>query len=204
MLNQPLEPGVPRIIEVLRGATRSRHASLASTPAMLRLFETDYAISEYRAHLGRLLGFFEPLECAVAKAADSEDPVCALQRSTDLRDDLRIMGATARDLAALERCPRLPTIAPDGLRGYTYVILGSLLGGRIIIKRLHAVLGPAASFCFYGGGGTPYERAWAAFCSDLEKEKDEKNVQAICATAVEIFDAYAAWLSEPLSQNGRR
>ena len=204
MLNQPLESGVPGIIEALRGATRSRHARLASLPAMVRLFAADYDISEYRAHLGRLLGIFEPLECAVAKAADADDPVCVLQRSTDLRQDLRIMGATTKDIAALERCPRLPTIAREGLRGYTYVMMGSMLGGSIIIKRLRAVLGPAASFCFYGGGSAPYESAWAAFCSDLENEKDGKDVQAICATAVGIFDAYAAWLSELLPQNGSR
>jgi hypothetical protein len=49
MLNHPLESGVSNIIEALRVATRSRHATLASIPAMLRLFEADYGISEYRA-----------------------------------------------------------------------------------------------------------------------------------------------------------
>lgn len=203
MLSQPLDSGVSGIIQALRGATRSRHAKLASIPAMLRLFDADYAISEYRAHLGRLLGIFEPLECAVAKAAAPEDLACGLHRSSELREDLRSMGATARDLAALERCPRLPHITTAGLRGYTYVILGSMLGGRVIVKRLRAVLGPAAGFRFYGDGNVPYEFAWASFCADLEKEKDGKiDVQAICATAVGIFDAYAAWLSEPPLRDG--
>jgi heme oxygenase len=204
MLNRPLESGVPGIIEALRGATRSRHARLASLPAMLRLFEGDYAISEYRAHLSRLLGFFEPLECAVAKATAPEDQALRLHRSNDLREDLRIMGATARNIAAIERCTLIPPIATAGLRGYTYVIMGSMLGGRILIQRLRAVLGPAASFCFYGGGSVPYEVAWAGFCSDLEEEKDGENVQSMCATAVGIFDAYTAWLSEPPAQSGNR
>jgi heme oxygenase len=78
MLRQPLESGVRGIIEALRDATRSRHAKLASLPAMLRLFEGDYAISEYRAHLGRLLGIFEPLEHAAAQAANREDAGGAL------------------------------------------------------------------------------------------------------------------------------
>jgi hypothetical protein len=61
------------------------------------------------------------------------DQVCGLHRSSDLREDLCIMGATATDLA---------------------------------------------------------------------KEKNVRNVQTICDTAVEIFDAYAAWLSEPLLRDG--
>jgi heme oxygenase len=77
-----------------------------------------------------------------------------------------------------------------------------MLGGRFIVKRLRAVLGPAASFRFYGDGNIRYESAWASFCSDLEKEKDVRNVQAICDTAAGIFNAYAAWLSEPLLRDG--
>jgi len=198
MLNHPLESGVSNIIEALRVATRSRHARLASLPAMFRLFEADYGISEYRAHLGRLLGFFDPLECASAKAAAPQYSEYGLHRSSDLREDLLTMGATAAEIEALERCPGLPPIATPGLRGYTYVILGSMLGGRIIAKRLRDILGPAASFRFYGEGTNRYELVWALFCSDLEKETYRENdVQAICATAVGIFDAYAAWLSEP-------
>ena len=199
----PLEPGASDIIEALRGATRSRHAMVASLPAMLRLFAADYGISEYRTHLGRLLGIFEPLECAVAKAAVPEDLACGLHRSRDLREDLLVMGATEIDLAALERCPRPPPIPTAGLGGYTYVVLGSMLGGRIIVKQLRTVLGPAASFRFYGGGNIRYELSWASFCSDLEKNR-RNDVAAICATAVGIFDAYAAWLSEPLLRDGSR
>jgi heme oxygenase len=163
---------------------------------MVRLFDKDYSISEYRAHLGRVLGFFEPLECVAARAAVAEDSVCPLQRSSDLREDLRLMGATAREIDALERCQRLPPIAPGGLRGYTYVILGSMQGGRLIAKQLRAVLNTDASLRFYGDGNGRFEAAWASFCSDLE-ENGKDDVEAICATALDVFNAYAAWFSEP-------
>lgn len=170
---------------------------------MIRLFDAAYAASEYREHLGRLLGLFEPLERTVADAADPTDPVHALQRSSALREDLHIMGATARDIEALERCPRLPPIEPAGMRGYTYVILGSLMGGKIIVKRLRAVLGKDASFQFYGYGNGRSEVLWTSFCADLEENGGE-DVQAICATAVTIFDVYAWWLSEPRFRAGSR
>jgi heme oxygenase len=162
---------------------------------MSRLFASDYTISEYRAHLGRLLGFFEPLEIA-ASHQDNAPSQLAIQRSGDLREDLRITGATVRDIEALERCQALPAISRAGLRGCTYVILGSTLGAKVIVKQLRAALGPDASFRFYGDEDGRYQAAWASFRVDLE-ENGKDDVEAICATAVGVFDAYAAWFSEP-------
>jgi heme oxygenase len=201
MRNRTIETGTIAVIETIRGATRSRHAKLASLPSMLRLFEPTYTISEYRAHLARILGIFEPLEHAMAQAAHPDDPVRALQRSSDLCEDLRRMGASASDIAAVEHCSRIPHISAAGLRGYTYVILGSMLGGRIIVKHLRAVFGLTASFCFYGGGNFQYDLAWTSFCLELE-ENGRDDLQAICDTAIGIFDAYAAWLSEPTRKDG--
>jgi heme oxygenase (biliverdin-IX-beta and delta-forming) len=202
MGNTAFEPGLPSVLEALRSATRPRHAKLASSPAMVRLFDPDYTIPEYRAHLGRLLGLFEPLEYLVAQIADPADPACALQRSSDLREDLRLTGALTTEVDAFERYRRLPSIPRAGLRGYTYVILGSLLGGRIIVRQLRAVLGPGASFRFYGDESGHYDALWASLCSDLE-ENGRSDVQTICATAAGIFDAYAEWFSEPLLREGR-
>jgi heme oxygenase len=197
-LVQPVESAV---IEALREATRSRHAQLGASPAILRLFAVDFSIPEYRAHLGRLLGLFEPLERAVACAANSKNPVCTLERSSALREDLTIMGASASDIERLERCSWLPSFDPAGLYGYAYVILGSMKGGKIIVKRLRSILGPFASFHFYGDGNGGADALWASFCLELEAHEKE-NVEVICATAVAVFDVYAAWLSEPFCQPG--
>lgn len=191
------EPGAPNVIEALRDATRSRHKSLASSPGMCRLFECDYTIAEYRAHLERLLGFFEPLEIAASDKADAEGFASVVRRSTDLREDLRSMGASAHDIDAIDRCQRLPTFAPGGLCGYTYVVLGSTLGAKVIVEQLRAVLGQTASYRFYGDENGVYRAAWSAFRSDLEGS-GKHDVEAICSTAVKILDAYASWFSEPL------
>jgi heme oxygenase len=190
------------VIEALRDSTRSRHAQLGASPAMLRLFAVDFTIPEYQAHLGRLLGLFEPLECAVACAAGGADSIRGLARSHALREDLRNMGATASDIDALERCSQLPSIDAAGLYGYAYVVLGSMKGGKIIVKRLRSILGPAASFHFYGDGNGDSDTLWASFCSELEAHGRE-NIEAICAAAVAIFEAYAGWLSGPFRQSGK-
>jgi heme oxygenase len=221
-------PGVARAIETLRSATRSRHAKLASCPAMARLFDPDYSVSEYRIHLGRLLGLFDPLEGVATAAAKPSRPVCALRntrktergaaqcltdlavraapfallrRSLDLREDLQHMGVTAGEIGKIERCRHLPPITTAGLHGYTYVMLGSMLGGKIIAKRLRAVLGPGVSLQFYGNEKTPYEALWASFCQDLE-ETGRNDLAIICDTAVALFDLYDRWLREPLSKTG--
>jgi heme oxygenase len=196
VFNRSSEPGVPSVIEALRDATRSRHESLASSTGMSRLFESDYTIAEYRAHLARLLGFFEPLENTASQAIAEGSP-SVLRRSTDLCEDLRIMGVCAHEIAGIQRCHRLPAFAPGALSGYTYVVLGSTLGAKIIVKQLRAVLGPSASFRFYGDEDGLYRAAWSAFLQGLQGS-EENDVELICATAVGIFDAYAAWFAAPL------
>jgi heme oxygenase len=201
MLNRTTCTSAPGVIGALRDATRLRHAHLGASPAMSRLFDAGYTVPEYRTHLGLLLGLFEPLECAVSCAVEPGDPMLALERSSALREDLTAMGATEIDIGALERYPWASPIDPAGLFGYAYVILGSMMGGKIIVKRLRDILGPAASFHFYGDREERCERLWASFCLNLE-ENGKANVEAICATAVVIFDAYADWLSQPLLRPG--
>ena len=203
MLSPSCEPGVSSVLEALRNATRSRHAALAAIPAMARLFDSTYTLSEYRAHLGRLLGLFEPLEHAVAAATTPGDPVRGLRRSGALIDDLFAMGASAPYIDSLERYAGFGPIDPAGLQGYAYVVLGSMMGAKIIVRRLRAVLGTDTSFRFYGDGSGRSDSLWASFCSDLGKNGKD-NVPAICATAVTIFDAYAAWLSVPTMLAGSR
>lgn len=197
------EPRVSSVIDALRLATRSRHAKVGASAAMTRLFDASYTISEYRQHLGRLLGLFDPLERAVADATGPDNPVRDLQRSGALIRDLYTMGSTSADIDSLERYRGLWPIEPASLHGYTYVILGSMMGAKIIVKRLRAVLGAEASFQFYGEEDRRSEALWACFCSDLEKTERD-NVPTICATAMAIFDAYDEWLSAPVLLAGSR
>jgi hypothetical protein len=83
------------------------------------------------------------------------------------------------------------------LERYTYVVLGSTLGAKIIVKQLRAVLGPTASFRFYGDEDGLYQAAWSAFCSNLDGS-GQNDVGLICATAARIFDAFLAWFAAPL------
>jgi len=72
MLDCLPKPPVRSVLEAVREATRPLHASLGSSPAMSRLFASDYTLSEYRLHISRLYGFYEPLDSAAYIAANAE------------------------------------------------------------------------------------------------------------------------------------
>jgi len=188
--------GAPPILAALRTATRSRHAALDATAAMVRLFEPTYTIAEYRAHLGDLLGLLAAIEAAASRAATAGDPAPLYRRSFDLRDDLAIMGIDAAAIDRLGDAPIAADFPAGGLRGYTYVILGSMLGGRLVVRHLRSVLGTSASLRFYGAGETGAMALWESFCADLATARD-LDVRAICETAAAVFDAYADCLSQP-------
>jgi heme oxygenase len=184
----------PAILDALRAATRSRHAMLGRSVAMVRLFEATYTIAEYRAHLGDLLGLFASVEAAASRVATPEDPA-PIRRSLDLRDDLATMGVTSACIDRLGEARIRVDFPAGGLRGFTYVVLGSMLGGRLIVKHLRTVLGPSASLQFYGAGGAGSIALWDAFCADLATARNA-DVRAICATASAVFDVYADSLSK--------
>ena len=105
------------------------------------------------------------------------------------------MGATTKEVEALERCRCLPPIPAQGLLGYSYVILGSSLGARIIVKQLRTVLGPSVTLQFYGDENGRYAALWPIFLRGLEEDRRD-NLRTICATAAGIMDAYEVWLRQ--------
>ena len=162
-------------------------------PQMQRLFSVGYTLDEYGTHLARLFGFFEPLERA---ATDARSPLIErhlVRRAGSLHADLSAMGYASGDIAALERCSRLPPLDARGIHGFLYVMLGSMLGGRVIAQRLEAILGSAAALRFYGEGAGQSDLRWIEFCQDLEQH-GRNDLEIACATANATFEALQTWL----------
>jgi heme oxygenase len=150
--------------------------------------------SGYLVGITAVLGLFWGTAHSVCQQQEPERrPLPTLAKTHDAHS----LGASVHNIDAIQRCHRPPTFASGGLSGYTYAVLGSTLGARIIVRQLRAVLGPAASFRFDGGEDGLYQAAWSAFRSDLE-ESGENDLEPICATAVGIFDACAEWFLEPI------
>jgi heme oxygenase len=195
MDSQLLSARAPGVRETLRAATHARHAAVADTAPMRRLLATDYSLQEYRLHILRLLGFFEPLEHAVAFAVGPDSGRHLFRRAPALRMDLAASGYSQRDIEAAARCTTLPHVTAEGASGCLYVLLGSMLGGRMIAQHLRRVLGGQVSLQFYGAGAGESDERWTSFCHDLELQPGV-NVRALCGAACATFDAYALWLQD--------
>ncbi len=156
---------------------------------MLRLMSDDYTAAEYIEHLACLLGYYEPFEAELARAgADVE-----LTRSARLAQDLAMLGISVARIQALPRCPTFVPIPPTGLFGALYVYEGAALGGQIIARRLRSTLGALPGFAFYADDADATRRRWAALCARLSLA-DAASQDAICATALDLFDTFQSWL----------
>jgi heme oxygenase len=166
---------------------------------MLRLMSADYSASEYVAHLGRLLGFYDPFERALAHSDAGPQHAFSTSKSQLLRRDLAECGLTVREIRDLPRCAALPPPDRRGTLGWLYVSQGSALGGQIISRRLAQSLGPARRFAFYHADAALTAQEWNAFCLHL-KSAEGVSTDAVCAAAVAVFDTFATWFeSQPLA-----
>lgn len=181
------------ILQTLRDATRSAHARIEGSPAMLRLMSDDYTEPEYVQHLGRLLGFYEPFEAALAEGGADDEAPASQCRSRLLRRDLRTLGLARAQIQTLARCGKLPRVTGANLLGCLYVYEGAALGGQTIARRLRQTLPSTPSFAFYHQDAAGTGRRWRAFCLSLET-RDAVSLRAICESAVAVFDTFENWL----------
>jgi hypothetical protein len=112
-----------------------------------------------------------------------------------------MMGAIAEDIDGIARSEQLSALVLGGLPGCTYAVLGSTRSAKIIVRQLGARFGGDASFRFYGDEQGNDQAAWNSFRAGLEENRSN-NMEAICATAVGVFEALAMWLSEPPPRSG--
>lgn len=178
---------------LLREVTRSHHLALHEASLMRRLFATDYALAEYRTHLESMLGVVEPLERAAERSIDAALAPHFARRSKWLCEDLKAMGASSAEIGRVPRSHIAP-ISPARVRGYLYVSLGSMLGGRIIAQRLRSALGTAASIRFYADGVGRADARWTSFCTELD-DGARADADETCAGAIATFHAFTEWLA---------
>jgi heme oxygenase len=193
---QPL--GDASILAAIRSATRGAHKNIEAAPSMLRLMSDDYTESEYGRHLSRLLGFYEPLEAALARVDAAEEAPLYPDRSRLLCLDLEEFGLTLAQVAALPRCGELPLLDAANALGGRYVCEGASLGGQIIARRLRQSLGVARGFAFYHEDAGQTSRQWKTFCAYLETRGDV-SAGAVCASATAVFTSLGRWFeSQPI------
>jgi heme oxygenase (biliverdin-IX-beta and delta-forming) len=187
--------GMARLAEHLRIETSEWHASIECA---LPLGEQRLPIDSYRRILKAFLGFYDPFETQLNRLAlriPNAIPVQGRYKVPWLRSDLRALGLCEGELAAIPRCPYLPSMeCPTTALGCMYVTEGATLGGQVISRRLkeHLGLEPGNGASFFAGYGLSTGAMWRSFVARLDAELPP--YQRFIAAAAETFDCFARWL----------
>lgn len=170
--------------ERLRDATSDAHREL---DAQLSAFDLT-GFSGYRRFLHASAGAILPLEAALADAGvDRTFPDWPERsRSAAIATDLDRLGASAAAMVSV------PPLTRSGVLGTMYVLEGSRLGAKFLLKTVADATDPrvgAATLYLRHGTG---KRLWQSFLSKLESEIcDEAEVIAAARVAFAAFEQAA-------------
>ena len=198
---RPIAPGLSLSAQ-LRMQTAPSHKRVE---ILLGLPGAIHTQDEYSVWLARFLGLYDPIERSLATFSQWEalGIVPPPHRHTDcLADDLVALGvgpgAAPRAPPAMQ--PDLPTFAHA--LGALYVLEGSTLGSRFILRDLETRIGAqiAGATRFLGGRGEAVGPMWQSFKAALDSFGHENA--DLCADVVtgakRVFRAILAWF-QPLA-----
>lgn len=179
------------LLERLRAETRTQHEAMEAT------FPLPQTKEDHARTLKVFLGFLEPLEQRISDLLQPSHVLLRGRAKTAwLKEDLRALGRTDEDIAALPRCSRLPPV--DNLArslGALYVFEGATLGGQIIARHVEEKLGlsEGAGYRYFRSYGSAVGRRWQEF-RELVLHHSTPEADADCiASASDTFAKLGAW-----------
>ena len=179
----------------LRSATAHAHEDVELA------FDLDARLASreaYAALLVRLHGFYGPVEQALEGWVGRLPGVdlAARRRAALLDHDLAALGTSVSGPSI--ESPQLPT-AGQAL-GCLYVLEGSALGGRLVLRAARDRLGDDLPVAFFGSVGREHLGAdWRALKAALDRHGAEHGAAgrtAVTAGARETFAAMSRWLRD--------
>ncbi|MFD2603580.1 biliverdin-producing heme oxygenase [Flavobacterium suzhouense] len=186
-------------LENLRKATSQSHTNLEALPISSSIMNPKVTNTEYALYLDLMHDVVKDAEENIFPAL--KDIVIDLDERNKahlLEDDLKTLGLAKKDVVnPLSDSLKNPSKA--FAMGIFYVIEGSSLGGRVILKNINAALGHdiengAAYFGGYGGQTGSY---WKNFLAQLTQYEAETNAgDEIIAGADYAFNAISNHFSK--------
>jgi heme oxygenase len=183
---------------VLKRLTAGAHAQIET---LIHVEARLGCRDDYRMLLERFWGLHLPLEAALAELDWRGSGLSMAERARVpmLRADLMALGHVPHTLAALPLCPALPPLdSRAAALGCLYVLEGSTLGGRIVLKQLRSSLGltPASGAAFYAGHGARTGTLWRAFVEALDAGVETAAEQAAAVeSALATFALFGDWVA---------
>jgi len=190
---------IPSFLDNLRTATSQSHINLEALPISASIMNPEVTNSEYALYLRLMYDVVKDAEDNIFPAVASV--ITDLEERNKaylLEKDLKALGNfTENSSKPVSGSLNNPSMA--FALGIMYVIEGSSLGGRVILKNINAALGHdiengAAYFGGYGGQTGSY---WKNFLGMLtEYETENNNADEIIAGADYAFNAISRHFSE--------
>lgn len=189
----------PLLSAQLRAQTAPQHQQ---TEALLGFPDTIQTLADYRLCLCKFLGLYRPLERSLANFSEWDQHGFLLpspNQNDCLAADLAVLGVEPASVlgAAPQLLPALPTFAHA--LGALYVLEGSRLGGRIILRALEERIGPQISGAtrFFGDRGTAVGQTWLTFKTALDAFGDTRPILRgdVVSGAKSVFLSMTAWFA---------
>jgi heme oxygenase len=184
---------------VLKCETQALHERL---DAELGLLEPGLTIHRYGRVLRAFHGFYAPVEAGLLRLAAASPPIGfpLRARSELIERDLRALGLSRPEIAALPRCTDLPRLAcPEDLAGCLYVLEGACLGGQVIARALRRRFGltEVTGISFFMGDAEATATRWIVVVTWLDGVgREGARTEEIVATARATFQTLARWLEQ--------
>ena len=187
--------------DAVKSFTATQHCEVERTLALPASIQT---IADYRRWLIRFFGIYQPLEHLLSGFrgwAATGIRIDRLGHTEALLKDLKAMSCDPDDieLASLGALPMVETFGQAF--GALYVLEGSKLGGRYILKDIRSRLGSEIDGmdAFFTGYGADTAVRWELFKGSLDRFSALRPVEfpEVLAGAKMTFAAIGSWMSPP-------
>lgn len=194
----PLTLAAQPLAQILKNETASAHQEAEAV--LLPALQAMRSVQDYATVLKMFYGFFHPLEERIRRYITP-----ALLSDVESRRNASLIKKDLRELTVYGEpplCESLPQINNAAQAfGALYVLEGSTLGGRVIVRMLsknEAANIPANALHFFSGYGEETGRMWTFFINELNKQTEEKET---VAAANETFFQLKNWIQKTLAHD---
>lgn len=169
---------------------------------MESLFPLPPTKEDHTRTLRIFLGFLEPLEQRISRLLTPSHALFQGREKTGwLKEDLRSLGRSDAEIAAVPRCPSVPEV--DNLArtiGALYVFEGATLGGQLIARHLETRLGfcDGAGYRYFRSYGPAVGRRWQEFRAWVAANSPPEDAEDTVAAARETFARLGDWNRQSL------
>lgn len=180
------------ILTQLRTHTSTLHSELEQTPVSLALLDAGVSLHNYVAYLQKMRGIIDFYEGTVFPVLENTlTDLSEREKLAAIDKDLEYMSAESDNLPVFNNPVAMnPTIGYAF--GCMYVIEGSTLGGKVILKHISKTLGivPDEGGTYFAGYGEQTGHYWKTFLHNLQEYSANNNCDAeIITGAKDTFTA---------------